>query len=360
MDENIRLELFSVSEVRNWLYHGLSERGLSEKLIAKQRAYAIVNNPYVNDDLYIISALFVNDEVAAYTYIFPDKVYFYTYSEKNEAQLIYWNTTLYCNPNYEGRGYAYCVIGQFVELYGDNYFDLDAVEESVENLRFAGLTVEYVNQYMLSKKTINTHTFRGKLAFMIAGIKDVVTNRKKQLLLDINNSCYILQYTDYIDDETYEFIRKYSKMDLFLRTPDMFNWILRYPFMLGNPLLHRVKKDTEFTSNRQSFQFHAVRVIKDDELIGFYIFNDSKDCFYLNYLYYNEKFQREVFLSIAEHILYCNKAKFMTANSSLASFLEKYRLFPKSLIINKSFSYPQRFIYDKKAFIQAGDGDNIT
>ena len=97
---------FSVSEVRNWLYHGLSERGLSEKLIAKQRAYAIVNNPYVNDDLYIISALFVNDEVAAYTYIFPDKVYFYTYSEKNEAQLIFWNSTLYCNPNFDGRVYS--------------------------------------------------------------------------------------------------------------------------------------------------------------------------------------------------------------------------------------------------------------
>lgn len=360
MKEDIRLELFSVLEVKHWLYNGFGERGLSEKLIAKQRAYAIVNNPCVTDDLYIISALFVNNEVAAYTCIFPDKVYFYPHSENNEAQLIYWNTTLYCSPDYEGRGYAYCVIGQFIELYGDDYFDLDAVEESVENLKFAGLTVEYVNQYILSEKIINANVLRGKLAFVADRIKYLLTNHKKQLLRDINDSCYTLQYTNFIDDKTYAFIRKYSKTDLFLRTPDMFNWILTYSFMLGSPLLHRIETDTAFTSNRQSFQFYAVRVIKDRELIGFYIFNDSKDCFYLNYLYYNEIYKREVFLSIAEHILSCNESKFMTADYQLFKFIEKYKLFPKSQIMNKSFSYPQQFIYDKNAFIQAGDGDNIT
>ena len=46
MEEQVRLELFTVRQVRDWLEHGVAERGLSEKLIARTRAWAIINNPY--------------------------------------------------------------------------------------------------------------------------------------------------------------------------------------------------------------------------------------------------------------------------------------------------------------------------
>ena len=103
MKEAVDLKLYTVDQVRAWLVHNEDIAGLTERLIDKTRANALVTNPYVRDDMAIISAIFVNGTVAAYTYVFPDLM------ERPNNRLIFWNTTLYVNPKYEGRGYAYCV-----------------------------------------------------------------------------------------------------------------------------------------------------------------------------------------------------------------------------------------------------------
>lgn len=351
MEEDLRLELFTVAEVRDWLVHNRSVRGLSDQLIAKTRAWAIVNNPYADDDLNIISAIFVNDEVAAFTYLFPDEV---------NGKRIFWNTVLYCSPKFEGRGYAAIVIGQFVELYGEKYFDLDAVQESIENLKFNGLTVEYVDQYYLSRKIITRKTIKASLARLIERFVFLIQNRVDSLKKVIASTDYSLTYVSYVDDETYAFIRNHSKGDMFLRSQEMFNWILTYPFMQSSPLLSRVQEKCAFGSRRLQFQYHAVQVRKNNQLVGFYILNHSAEVLYLNYLYMDDTNKAEVFASIAEHILNFNAPKFFTANKCLADYVAQYHLYPKYRVMHKSFAYPDGFVYDKTKFIQAGDGDNIT
>lgn len=351
MEEQVRLELFTVHQVRDWLEHGVTERGLSEKLIARTRAWAIVNNPYATDDLNIISAIFVNDEVAAYTYLFPDE---------HNGQRIYWNTTLYCAPKFEGRAYAAIVMGQFCELYGEHYFDLDAVKESVENLKFIGLQVDYVDQYVLCNKSIRTNTLRGKFATLIQRIQIACHSKEKQLRHRIAKANYHLEYVNFVDDETYAFIRIHAADNLFLRTKEMFNWILTYPFMQESPLVYRVERDTKFSATRCAFRYHAVRVLVDNRLVGFYILNESKEVLYLNYLYYDKDFAETAYLSIAEHVLLFRAPKFFTSDIACADFVAQYKLYPKHEIYHKSFSYPQPFVYDKTKFIQAGDGDNLT
>lgn len=351
MEENVRLELFTVQQVRDWLMTGMTERGLSERLIARTRAWAIVNNPYATDDLNIISAIFVNNEVAAYTYLFPD--------EQN-GQRIYWNTTLYCAPKYEGRAYAAIVMGQFCELYGEYYFDLDAVKESVENLKFIGLQIDYVDQYVLSNKSIRTNTLHGKLAALYQRIQIACTSRESQLRRRIAETNYRLEYVNFINDETFAFIKEKAESNLFLRSQKMLNWILTYPFMQESPLDYRVAQDTLFTSTRRAFRYHAVRVLVDDKLIGFYILNESKEVLYLNYLYYDKAYAETVYLSIAEHVLQFRAPKFFTADKVCADYIAQYKLYPKRETFHKSFSHPQSFVYDPTKFIQAGDGDNIT
>lgn len=351
MEEQVRLELFTVQQVRQWLKTGIGERGLSEKVIARTRAWAIVNNPYATDELNIISAIFVNDEVAAYTYLFPDE---------NRGQRIYWNTTLYCAPKYEGRGYAAIVMGQFCELYGDSYYDLDAAPESVANLKFVGLQVDYVDQYILSNKSICTTSLRGKLAVLAQHLRLLCHSRERQLRHQIVKANYRLEYVNYIDDETYTFIVAHATDNIFLRSQEMLNWILTYPFMQESPLVHRVERDTQFSSTRRAFRYHAVRVLFDDKLVGFYIINESKEVLYLNYLYYEKRYAESVYLSIAEHILLLRAPKFFTADKPCADFIDKYAMYPKRELFHKSFSHPKSFVYDPTRFIQAGDGDNIT
>ena len=360
MEENIRLELFSVQEVRHWLLTGNAERGLSESVIAKQRAYAIVNNPYATDDLKIISALFVDDHIVAYTYLFPDLIRIQDQDGSFYERLIYWNTALYCDPLYEGRGYAFIVIGQFCELYGEDYFDLDAAEASVENLKFAGLKVDYIQQYALSNKSIRQKGIKSFLARLKERVILILKSREQELLRTIRSCSYRLEYVNYVDAATYQFIGQHSENNLFLRSQQMFNWILSTPFMHSCLLLHRVQRQTVFSSDRQYFSFHGVKVWSDDQLVGFYLFSDSNEVWYLNYLYYTKEFEADVFNSIAEHILFAKRPKVITSCEDLWRYLSSYNLYSKSIVFNKSFAYPSTFQYTDSQHIQAGDGDNIT
>lgn len=351
MEEDIRLELFTVQQVRDWLKTGVGERGLSEEVISRTRAWSIIHNPYATDDLNIVSAIFVNDEVAAYTHLFPDE---------SRGERMYWNTTLYCNPKYEGRGYAAIVIGQFCELYGGHYFDLNAAAASVANLKFCGLKVEYVPQYILSGKAIRGHNIKALLAKLNEKIEYARTNRKSDLIRDIKIADYSIKYAPYVSDKVYAFIKDHSSNDIFLRSQEMFNWILNYSLMQESPIVNRVGRDSAFTSTRAAFHIYGVEVYEEDELIGFYILNVSEKIVDVSYIYCSKDNERKVFLSIAEHILHFGKPQAQTMNNHFVRFLQGYRLYTKTNLYQRSFSYPQGFLYDSSKAIQTGDGDNLT
>lgn len=351
MEENIRLELFTVQQVRQWLMTGKGERGLSDEIISRTRAWSIIHNPYATDDLNIVSAIFVNDEVAAYTHLFPDE---------QAGQRIYWNTTLYCAPKYEGRGYAAIVIGQFCELYGEHYFDLDAATASIANLKFCGLTVDFVSQYILSDKAIRGTSLKAKLARIAERLSKCFTSRRSTLQKEIYSAKYSIKYAPFLSDDVYAFIQNHSTNDVFLRSQEMFNWILNYPLMQDSPLEERVERDSVFTSTRAGSQMYGVEVYVQRQLVGFYILNVCDASMDVSYVYYDSKYFREVFLSVAEHILHYKSPKVMISHRPLLEFLLEYKLFTKNSQRTKSFSYPQGFMYDSSKTMQSGDGDNLT
>ncbi|MBQ6791413.1 MAG: hypothetical protein IJQ20_03620 [Paludibacteraceae bacterium] len=351
MEENIRLELFTVQQVRDWLKTGLGERGLSEEVISRTRAWSIIHNPYVTDDLNIVSAIFVNNEVAAYTHLFPDE---------SRGKRMYWNTTLYCNPKYEGRGYAAIVIGQFCELYGEHYFDLNAADASIANLMFCGLNVDFVPQYVLSGRAIKGNSIKAQLARLEERIEYARTNRKSDLMRDIRKADFRIKYAPFVSDAVYAFIQEHSTNDVFLRSQEMFNWILNYPLMQDSPIINRVERDSVFTSTKQETHIYGVEVYYDYDLVGFYILNKSANGIDVSYIYCNPGFEQKVFLSVAEHILYFNTPQVLLSNERLLQFLQGYMIYTKTSQIKKSFAYPQGFGYDASKEMQSGDGDNLT
>ncbi len=351
MEEDIRLELFTVQQVRDWLKTGVGERGLSEEVISRTRAWAIIHNPYAMDDLNIVSAIFVNDEVAAYTHLFPDE---------SRGERMYWNTTLYCNPKYEGRGYAAIVIGQFCEIYGERYFDLDAEPESIANLKFCGLNVDFVPQYILSGKSIRGNGIKAELARLQEKIRYAFISQRSELIKAIKAADYTIKYTSFVDDKVYAFIIKHSKNDVFLRSQEMFEWILNYPLMQDSPVVERVEYDSRFSSKKPGFRMIGVEVYKQHQLIGFYILNVCAKSIDVSYIYYDEKCEKEVYLSIAEHILRFQSPLVMMSHEPLLQFLQGYKLYAKCNERMKAFSHPKGFEYDSKKSMQSGDGDNLT
>ncbi len=356
MEEQVELKLFTVADLKEYFVHNRSVELLTERVINHTRAYATIMNPYVTDDMGVVSAIFVNGEVAAYTYVFPDQCLV-----NGQQRTIYWNTVLYVDPRYEGRGYGAIVIGQMVEVYGDDYFDLDAVPASVENLKFAGLQVDYVNQYVLGQKHIQTTSLRGKLVATKEAMR--ICKAYGSLRSTLSSFCttpYALRYVSYIDDVTYSFIQQHSRNDIFLRSQDMFNWILTYPFGQESPLLNRVQNQCAFSSTQEVFRFYAVQVYVEGQLVGIYIVRRKRDELYLNYLYYSLEYEDVVFQSIAEHIFNIRPIRLFTAHKKIADYLCGLHIFAHNRVYKKSFSHPASFVYDPTQFIQAGDGDNIA
>lgn len=351
MEENIRLELFTIAEVRNWLVHNQSVRGLSEKIISRTRAWAIVNSPYAKDDMYIVSALFVNDEVAAYTAVFPERM-------ARPNRLVYWDTTLYVAPKYEGRGYAAVVIGNICEQYGDDYFDHAAAEASVANFEFLGLPVYRVPQYIFRPKHFQLNTIKGRLAAIFDQLRNIGHIRYVHKSLSaIKKMEYQLRYVDFVDDETYAFIQSHSEGNIWLRTQDSFNWILQYGFEHEAPLLKRVKQCSQFMSGNEQYARYAIQVWVDNWLCGFYILVRNRVQCVLKYLYVETMYKEQVFASIVEHVAHFRSAEFLTYSPDFNEYMEGRRLFSAKTIYQTSFTTPNGFKYDKTKCLQAGDGD---
>ena len=354
MAEKVDLRLYTASQLKGWLLHGDAVEGLSEVLIDKTRAYALVTNPYVTDDVTIVSSLFVDGKVAAYTYAFPDKM------EKPAGRTIYWNTTLYVNPKYEGRGYAYCVIAAICELYGDDYFDLDAADASVENLKYQGLKVEYLPQYILRHKATQSKGLKASLSRAWERLCGVLNSKEKELRRHLAQSDYRLQYVSFVDDEIYAFIKAHAHEDLFLRRRETIDWILQHPFMQEAPLRRRVRRRCRFSSAVSQFRMYGIVIRKQEVMIGFVVLRAMKDEWAVKYIYYDQQAAEDVYLAVAEHLLAEPRQRFCTADKQLHDYVAQYRLYAVEEVYQKSFAYPANFVYDSHLRIQAGEGDNIT
>ena len=160
MEENVILQTYSVADLKDWLLHNNPHNGLSAAVIAPARAYAIMNNPFVNDETIVSCSLFVDGELVAFTAAFPEVLH------RPENRLAWWFSTLWCNPAYAGRGFGLIVVGSLCELIGEgNFFDAEGARETVEIFKMLGLENVFVSRYVFSGTKIHTDTIRGKLAW---------------------------------------------------------------------------------------------------------------------------------------------------------------------------------------------------
>lgn len=345
------IKYFSISEIRKWLFYNEYIEGLSSRIIDKQRAYAIVNNPYVKETDVVLCALYIKEEPIAYTAMFPDYIV-------GNSERIWWYTTLYCNPKYQGKGYGLIVIGQLCELLDEEaYFDLDGAEETVNIFNYLGLTTKYIKRYSFTNKNISCKTLKGLIAYLLEKKSRLLCNiNRRKIIQEITKSDYRLSYVSYIDDFTYNFIINHVNNDLFVRSKDMLNWIIKYPFMQQTPIMDRVDKTLEFSSQVKAYYIQAVQVWRDDKLLGFFIFRMFNGCFAIKYLYYENKYEKEVFNAITEHFIKLKAISFQTTNKFLNQWFRTLNLTTKFVVEKQSFSFP-KWLNSQDKDIQLGDGD---
>ena len=268
---DIEIKVYSVGQLRNWLTHGDEDDGLSIAVISHSRADAIVHNPYVKEDDPVVAALFAANEegnraAVAYTAAFPDLV---------DGNRKWWFSTLWCHPDYRGKGYALAVVGTLAEEYGEgNYYDSIGADETVEIFRFLKLNTTYVDEYRFGSK-VSPHGWKGALnglrQQMLAYLRTV--NRRAKGM--IRRSRYELEYTHRVDNEIYNFIMQHASESLFVRTQSMLDWILNHPFKQRSPLEKRVAYPGAFSDTDSRYWMCGVKVLADNRLVGFYILRNA-------------------------------------------------------------------------------------
>lgn len=341
------LKLYTVTDLREWIMNNHPTRGLSEQVIAPTRAWAIIHNPYVKDDDAIVAAIYEDGQLAAYTASFPDML---------DGKRVWWASTLYCYPQFAGRGYGMIMVGSLMEAHEpDLTYDRWGAKETVEIFNHFGYQTTYTFRYHLSNKKIDTSSFKGKLVYCLQSLKKCLHPWPKA-----SKVCYTLRYTSYIDGETYVFLQKHRRDNLWLRERDMLNWILRYPFMHGCTLLNRVEKDTRFSSNVNLYEYNVVKVYSEEQMVGFYMLRENSKSLAITYLYYAEDYSRMVYTSIVDHIIAIKPQGFITEDKELWAYVQQRLYFPKIWEEKVSLSLPTNQRGITNFTFQLGDGDSFA
>lgn len=354
MEENVIIHTYSVADLKNWLLHNQTVNGLSSEIIAPTRAFAIMNNPFVTDESHVVCALFINNKLAAFTAAFPEVL------QKPENRLAWWFSTLWCDEKYAGRGLGLIVVGTLCELIGEgNVFDAEGAKETVEIFRLLGLKSTSIPRYLFVGRKIHTDSIRGKMAWHREAFLQKVCERRRKVLMRQtgDESNYVVNYSQFVDDETYAFIEAHLEKDAMLRKQEMFDWILQYPFAQVSPLSDRVLVDNRFSSIVKNYSLVCCKVVSEGQLIGVTILSISGGGLSVRYLYYEQESAETVFRAVVDHILSLQIRGFETNDVKLAEYVMNLRIFTKNYILQKSFSYPRDFEFLSDNRLQAGEGD---
>lgn len=337
------LKLYTVAQLRDWLEHNHPVDGLSEQIIAPSRAWAIIHNPYVKDEDAIVAAIFEDGQLAAYTASFPDML---------DGKRVWWASTLYCYPQFAGRGYGMIVVGSLMEAHEpDLTYDRWGAHETIEIFNHFGFQTLNTSRFYLSDKKIDTNSFKGKLAYCAQELQKFLHPWPKLLKADCT-----IQYVSTIDDEACAFMKVHQGNNLWLRKQDMLNWIIQYPFVKGGA----DETACVFGADAKVYEYKVVKVYAEKQLQGVYVFRQCDNVLSIVYLYYAEEKRDDVFSSIVNQILSVRPTSFVTENKNLLNYVKGRLYFPKMTEERVSLSLPnnQQSLCDFT--LQLGDGDSFA
>ena len=341
------LKIYTVKDLREWLENYHPAEGLSERVIAPTRAWAIIHNPYVKDEDAIVAAIFEDGELAAYTASFPDLL---------DGKRVWWASTLYCYPKYTGKGYGLIVVGSLMEAHEpDMTYDRWAAKETVEIFNHFGYQTTYTKRYHLSDKKIDTTTFKGKLACCAQALNTCLHPWPK-----ISKTNYTVQYAERIDDEAYTFIKAHKGTDLWLREQAMLNWIMEYPFYKCRKLIDDSREKCFFGDEAEKYEYRVAKVYVDEQLQGVYVLRLHDDELSVVNLYFTDEKHEVVFDAIIDYIIANKPKSFVTENRYLSERVRECLYFPKTEEENVSLSLPDNQQDLINFTLQLGDGDSFA
>lgn len=347
------MHVYTIQDLADWLMNGRDE-GLSEAMISKPRAWAFVNNPYAGQSTPAVVALFEEGKMKGYAAVFPERF-------EGLAPTIYWGSTFFVDASMRGKGCGQKILSFLQDCLDGLYATTQTPVCSSAIFKKLGADETWFPEYWIELQRMNPA--RGKYPLLkqeLNHIYALLLQKRKKVIRWCDSYQYELDYCSFVDDETYTFIRQNRGDDVLLRSQEMFNWMLRYPFLQNIVLGNKVKTTLNFFScQKHDFKQYAVRVVDEmGGLVGFYVFKYSEGEVNLLYLYYKSEYKERVMASFCEHLLTMEVVRLRTTNSALVTFI-KQNSFPVISLRETRLNLcaPKALTVTEKSTIQGGDGD---
>lgn len=347
----IDYKTYTAKDVREWIENG-AKNGLSEDIISLTRANALMHCPCVKDDDVLAISAKDGEKVVGFTAIFPEKL-------ERPDMWIATGTTLWVNPDYADEFVGYNLVKRLWEAYSNHaVIGSDVVPAAAVIDKLLGATIlKYERKAFVFRRSIEVHSLRNVASLLLEPFRKCRQRRAiKQVLAAIPSNIRV-RACGTIDAETYAFIQEHSANDTFLRSREMLNWILQYPFFVENPLMARAKKSMQFSDQIAIFRNHFLQIYADDTLIGVVLLAERNSAMHVKMLYTNDEHQESVYAIIVETMLNSGAEQLFSLYPQLNAYLEAHQVGLRTKKAELLFTYPKTLKSLVPFVLQGADGD---
>lgn len=347
----IDYKTYSAKDVRAWLDKGVNN-GLSENIISRTRANALAHCPCVKDEDVLVVSAKDGGKVVGFTAIFPEKL-------ERPDMWIATGTTLWVNPNYGDDFVGYNLVQRLWQAYPDYAVigsDVAKPAALIDKLLGAKI-LKYERSAFVFNRNVEVHSLRNFASMLLEPFRKYRQRKAILRVVDTIPNTIRVSARDVIDAETYEFIKAHCATDTFLRSRDMLNWILRYPFSAENSLPHRALKTNRFSDQASSFNNKLLQIYDTNQLVGIVLFGLRGKDMHVKMLYTEEQHREIVFALIVESMLHTSAEQLWSLYPALNAFITSKGVSLKTYNRDLFFTYPKSLKSLEPMVLQAFDGD---
>ena len=347
----IDYKTYTAKDVREWIDDG-AKNGLSENIISLTRANALVHCPYVKDDDVLVVSALDGDKVVGYTAIFPEKL------ERPDIWIAT-GTTLWVNPDYADDFVGYNLVQRLWGSYpqcaviGSDVAKPAALIDKLLGAKIA----KYERKAFVFRRSIEVHSLRNVGSLLLEPFRKCCQKKAiKKVIASIPNNLRV-RVSNVIDAETYAFINDHSANNIFLRSREMLNWILRYPFSVEKPLMERANPSRQFSDQIAKFSNHLLQIYADDTLVGVVLLAERNSTMHVKMLYTDDAYKEVVYALIVKVMLNSGAEQLFSLYPQLNAYLESYQVALKVYNRDFLFTYPKSMTIPQLLVLQGIEGD---
>lgn len=347
----IEYHQYTAKDVRAWLDKDVNN-GLSENIISRTRANALAHCPCVKDDDILVVSAKDGEKVVGFTAIFPEKL-------ERPDRWIATGTTLLVNSDYADEFVGYNLVQRLWQSYPDYAVIGSEVSPAAAVIdKLLGATIlKYERKAFVFRRNIEVHSLRNVASLLLEPFRKCRQSKAiKQVLASIPTKISV-RARETIDAETYAFIKAHSTNDTFLRSREMLNWFLRYPFSVENPMIDRAKKSMSFSDQIAKFRNHLLQIYAEDMLVGVVLLAERNSTMHVKMLYSDDVHQEAVFGLIVKALLSSGAEQLYSLYPQLNAYLESHQVALRTNNAELLFTYPISLKSITPFVLQGADGD---